>query len=136
MKQVRGIKLAIVLLSILSVPTVHAGAIDTLQDEYRAAGAGPFSAAAGEKRWLEKHTDAETGQERTCQSCHGSDLKARGKHARTGKIIDPLAPSVNSERLTDIKFINKWFKRNCKWTVGRECTPQEKGDFLEYLRNQ
>lgn len=115
---------------------VHAGAVETLQQEYQAAGAGPFSAAAGETVWLSKHIDAESGQERTCQTCHGSDLKAAGKHAKTGKVIEPLAPSVNAERLTDIKTINKWFMRNCKWTLGRECTDQEKGDLLEYLKQQ
>jgi hypothetical protein len=109
-------------------------AVDTLQQEYKAQGAGPFSAAAGEKRWTENHLDAESGKQRNCQTCHGSDLSKSGKHARTGKVIDPLAPSANNERLTDVKFINKWFKRNCKWVLGRECTAQEKGDFLEYLK--
>jgi len=113
---------------------VQAGAVETLQQEYISAGAGPFSAAKGEQMWIEKHLDAESGKQRNCQSCHTADLTKPGKHAKTGKVIDPLAPSVNNERLTDIKFINKWFKRNCKWTLGRECTNQEKGDFLEYLR--
>lgn len=120
----------------LFVSPVFAGAVDTLQDEYRAAGVGPFSAAEGERQWSLKHKSAKDGKDRSCQTCHGSDLKANGKHAKTGKVIDPLAPSVNKERLTDIKFINKWFKRNCKWTLGRTCTAQEKGDFLEYLRTQ
>jgi len=113
---------------------VHAGAVDTLQQEYLSAGAGPFSAAKGEQMWTEKHFDAESGKDRTCQTCHTADLTKSGKHAKTGKVIDPLAPSANNERLTDIKFINKWFKRNCKWVLGRECTNQEKGDYLEYLR--
>jgi len=126
----------IVALCTLSVSPVYAGAVDTLQDEYRTAGAGPFSAAEGERQWKIKHKSAKDGKDRSCQTCHGSDLKAKGKHAKTGKVIDPLAPSVNKERLTDIKFINKWFKRNCKWTLGRTCTVQEKGDFLEYLRTQ
>ncbi|MEA3244387.1 MAG: DUF1924 domain-containing protein, partial [Pseudomonadota bacterium] len=33
----------------------------------------------------------------------------------------------------DGKKIEKWFKRNCKWTLGRECTAQEKADFLAYI---
>lgn len=115
---------------------VHAGVVDTLQQEYKAAGAGPFSAVQGQQRWTEKHRDAETGKEFSCQTCHGEDLKKSGKHEKTGKVIDPLAPSVNKERLTDIKFINKWFLRNCKQVLGRECTPQEKGDYLEYLKGQ
>ncbi len=114
---------------------VSASAVETLQQQYLAEGAGPFSSSAGQQAWLEKHLDAKTGKQRSCQTCHGNNLKTGGKHARTGKLIDPLAPSVNRERFTDIKFINKWFKRNCKWTLGRECSAQEKGDFLEYLKN-
>lgn len=113
---------------------VQAGAVDTLQQEYRAAGAGPFSADAGKRRWTESHLDAESGKQRSCQTCHTEDLSQPGKHAKTGKVIDPLAPSANPERLTEVREIRKWFKRNCKWVLGRECTPQEKGDYLEYLK--
>ncbi|MCW8907187.1 MAG: DUF1924 domain-containing protein, partial [Sedimenticola sp.] len=52
-----------------------------------------------------------------------------------GKAIEPMAPTVNPKRLTEVKQIKKWFVRNCKWTLGRECTAQEKGDFLAYLKN-
>ena len=55
---------------------------------------------------------------------------------RAGKVIDPMAPSVNSKRLTDAKKINKWLLRNCKWTFGRECTAQEKGNVLLWLSEQ
>ena len=78
----------------------------------------------------------EPGKVRNCSTCHGKDLRAPGKHTKSGKTIDPLAPSANKERLTDPKFIEKWFTRNCKWVLGRECTPQEKGDFLAYLRDK
>lgn len=115
---------------------LHADVVDRLLEEYKAAGAGPFSAQAGEQRWKEIHTNKKTGKPINCQTCHGENLTLAGKHMKTGKVIDPLAPSVNSERLTDIKFINKWFKRNCKQVLGRECTSQEKGDYLEYLRAQ
>ena len=43
---------------------------------------------------------------------------------------------VNGKRLTSIKDIRKWLKRNCKWTLDRECTPQEKGDFLSFIQQQ
>ncbi len=76
------------------------------------------------------------GQERACTTCHGDNLKEPGKHAKTGKTIETLAPPVNPKRLTDTKEIEKWFLRNCKWTLGRECSPQEKGDFLVFLREQ
>ncbi len=59
-----------------------------------------------------------------------------GKHNRTGKMIKPISPTVNPERLTDIKKIKKWLLRNCKWTFGRECTTQEKGNILLWLSQQ
>ncbi len=55
---------------------------------------------------------------------------------RTGKAIEPLAPSVNPKRLSDTAKVEKWFTRNCKWTVGRACAPQEKGDVLSFIRAQ
>ena len=56
-----------------------------------------------------------------------------GKQARTGKPIDPLAPSVNSERFTDTKFVEKWFGRNCNSVLGRDCSAQEKADIISWL---
>ena len=85
--------------------------------------------------WNKTFIDAKSGKERNCGSCHTTDLAKQGKHARTGKVIKPMAPSVNAKRLTEVKKIKKWFVRNCKWTLGRECTAQEKGDVLAFLKN-
>ena len=79
----------------------------------------------------------------SCAACHrltdpvGLTLEVfdvAGRHVRTQKPIAPMAPSVNHERLSDTRSIEKWLRRNCKWTLGRECTPQEKGDLLMYLK--
>ncbi|RCX24728.1 DUF1924 domain-containing protein [Thioalbus denitrificans] len=105
-------------------------------DRYYAEGGKVFSAAAGEAMWAREFPDPDGGPARSCSTCHTTDLKQSGTHARTGKAIEPMAPSVNPERLTDAKKIEKWFLRNCKWTLGRECTPQEKGDFLVYIKLQ
>ena len=113
----------------------QADAVSELEAEYQTQGAGPFSAAVGEALWNKAFVDAKTGKERNCASCHTTDLTKQGKHARTGKAIKPMAPSVNSKRLTEVKKIKKWFVRNCKWTLGRECTAQEKGDVLAFLKN-
>ncbi|MCF6323283.1 MAG: DUF1924 domain-containing protein [Gammaproteobacteria bacterium] len=128
--------LSTVVLSLAINMQAQAGNVETLQSEYQAAGAGNFSASNGEKMWVKNNLDKKSGKQRNCQTCHGKVLTQSGKHARTGKVIEPLARSVNSERLTDIKFMKKWLKRNCKWTIGRECSAQEKGDFLEYLKGQ
>ncbi len=114
----------------LAAGTVHAATLDELLQEYRAAGAGPFSAAAGAALWTRE------GGAQTCATCHNTDLRSVGKHAKTGKAIDPMAPSVNAKRLTDDYFIEKWFRRNCESAWGRACTAQEKGDILTYIRTQ
>ncbi|RDE19383.1 DUF1924 domain-containing protein [Motiliproteus coralliicola] len=108
-------------------PISHASPIHGLLDAYRNQGAEAFSAKRGEQLWLTQRDG------RRCGSCHTDDPKAPGKHQKTGKAIKPLAPSVNAERLTSEKTIKKWLKRNCKWTLRRECTAQEKGDFLTWL---
>lgn len=124
------------LLALLVLPLAQADTVDEVLKGYQAQGAGNFSAQKGQAMWTEKHAAKDGGAARSCTSCHGGDLTKSGKHAKTGKVIEPLAPSANPKRFTDIKEIEKWFKRNCTWTLGRECTPQEKGDFLSYLRSQ
>lgn len=110
-------------------------AVDELLSEYRQQGATNFSASAGKIFWNQTSRPGAATTARSCASCHTSDVRQTGKHAVTGNPIKPLAPSVMSKRLTNPKKIRKWFKRNCKWTRGRECTPQEKGDVLSYLKD-
>ncbi|MDD5299791.1 MAG: DUF1924 domain-containing protein [Gallionella sp.] len=87
-----------------------------------------FSAARGESFFKTKH-----GYEWSCSSCHTENPAAQGKHAKTGQVVEPIAPSANAERFTNPKKVEKWFKRNCNDVLGRACTPQEKGDTLAYL---
>ena len=104
--------------------------IDTMLLELQAQAQVPFSESEGERAWFR-----DAGG-RSCTSCHSDSLTVRGRHESTGKIIEPMAPSVNPERLTERKKISKWFRRNCKWTFGRECTAQEKGNILLWLSRQ
>lgn len=115
---------------------VFADTVDERLSAYSAEGAGPFDAKRGEVMWTQTFTHEKSVKPASCATCHTANVKDPGKHAKTGKPIEPLAPSVNPKRLTDVKTIEKWFTRNCKWTLGRECSPQEKGDFLSYLRTQ
>lgn len=119
-----------------SAQTFAAGVVEERLAAYQAEGAGPFDAERGKAMWTQKFTHANADKPRSCSTCHTDNPRAVGKHARTGKAIEPLAPSVNPKRLTEVREIEKWFLRNCKWTIGRECTPQEKGDFLRYLASQ
>lgn len=98
----------------------------------QAGNALPFSAARGEKLFRSKHTGA---QEDSCTACHTDDARQRGQHGKTGKVIEPLAPVANARRFTDPAKVEKWFRRNCKEVLARECTAQEKGDFVVYMRS-
>ncbi|MEZ5478601.1 MAG: DUF1924 domain-containing protein [Thiolinea sp.] len=69
----------------------------------------------------------------SCASCHTANPAQDGKHTRTGKLIEPLAPAANAQRFTRLKKTEKWFRRNCKDVLERECTALEKGDILTYL---
>ena len=41
--------------------------------------------------------------------------------------------AANKARFTDTPTVEKWFKRNCQDVLERECTAQEKGDFMTYV---
>jgi len=123
----------LVLISLFTAAAARAATVDERLAEYRSQGAKNFSAQAGERLWNKEFTDARTGDRRSCATCHRANLAETGKHAETGKPIKPMKPAVNPERLSDAKKVEKWFLRNCKWTYGRECTAQEKGDILMFI---
>jgi hypothetical protein len=72
------------------------------------------------------------GELASCSGCHTDNPKAIGK-TRAHKAIEPLAPVANRERFSDPAKVEKWFKRNCKDVLARECTAQEKADFVAFL---
>jgi hypothetical protein len=123
----------LLLSSVLAASAAQADIVDNLLTAYKEQGAGPFDTTAGAALWQRKFPSPD-GLQRACTSCHTNDLKSAGRHAVTRKTIEPLAPSANAKRLTDRRQIEKWLRRNCKWTLGRECTAQEKGDLLSFLR--
>ncbi len=93
--------------------------------------AGAASAARGEKFFFARNT-LPNGEVVSCTSCHTDNPKAVGK-TRAHKQVEPLAPVANRERFTDPAKVEKWFKRNCKDVLARECTVQEKADFVAFL---
>jgi len=125
----------LILPGLLIAGAVQADSVGDLLAHFRGQGAGPFDAGSGQALWGRSFPSVE-GPSRSCASCHSSDPTRRGRHAVTGKAIEPIAPSAYAKRLTDHRQIEKWLNRNCKWTLGRECTPQEKGDILSFLRDQ
>ncbi len=93
-----------------------------------------FSIKRGEKIFFSKHI-GKRGQKISCASCHTSNLKAIGENIFTGKKIKPLSPKANPKRLSNIKKVKKWLRRNFKDVYNREGTSQEKGDVLKFILN-
>lgn len=110
-----------------ALPARAATPAELLADYERAAGAAA-SAARGEAFFGARH-----GREWSCSSCHGLPPVAAGRHASTGKPIEPLAPAANPQRFTDPAKVEKWFGRNCRDVLGRECSAGEKADLLAWL---
>lgn len=95
-----------------------------------------FSAAAGATPSAERgrafFTTAHGGPW-SCASCHRALPLEAGRHASTGKAIDPLAPAANPQAFTDTARVDKWFRRNCRDVLQRECTAAEKADVVAWL---
>jgi hypothetical protein len=102
---------------------------ESLARQESAAFAG-FSSIRGADFFRTTH-----GGEWSCASCHTINPTDVGRHARTGKVIAPLAPAANAKRFTDPARVEKWFRRNCSDVLGRECSAREKGDVLQFLAN-
>lgn len=118
-----------------AAPSVAAGLLEDYRDAARAQRSAfkAFSAEEGRKLYATEHV--QDGAPVSCASCHTDDPRKTGR-TPAGKIVEPLAPSANRVRLTDRADVEKWFKRNCKQVLGRECTAEEKGNFVTYLLAQ
>ncbi len=91
-----------------------------------------FNAKRGELIFSSKHI-GKKGKEISCQSCHGIDLTKAGENFFTGKSIDALSPNANKERLSSVKSVKKWLRRNFRDVYKREGSAKEKGDVLAYI---
>jgi hypothetical protein len=95
---------------------------------YNVQSGTPGVASRGQQFFSTTH-----GRDWSCASCHGSTPTQTGKHASTGKAIEPLAPAFNAQRFSDSAKVEKWFRRNCNDVAGRECSAGEKADVLAWL---
>ncbi|MFQ5353308.1 MAG: DUF1924 domain-containing protein [Thermodesulfobacteriota bacterium] len=91
-----------------------------------------FSAEEGKKLFYLKRMHSKKKKERSCTTCHTTDPTKSGK-TPVGKVIKPVSPAVNKDRFTETKKVKKWFRRNCKWVLERQCTAKEKGDYITYM---
>ena len=112
-----------------------------------------FSAERGKAFYFAPHR-VEDGSTLSCASCHHDDprketfahqdpVPCRACHVifdrwpngvpRMHRQILAFAPSENPERFASDFKAEKWFEYNCGFLLGRDCTPQEKGDLITWL---
>ena len=124
------LRLAALALLALAALAAHAG--DTTPAEqlsrWSAQAGAPGNASKGQAFFNQRH-----GGEWSCASCHGTPPTRQGEHASTAKPIAPLAPAFNAQAFTDAAKSDKWFRRNCKDVLSRECSAAEKADVMAYL---
>ncbi len=134
-RTMQGIVPALVLGALAMGQPVSADpARDAIINQLKAeAGVSSFSAERGKQFFHARHSGGKP-QTPSCATCHTNDPRNTGQ-TRVGKVIQPMAVSRNPTRFTDPKKVAKWFRRNCRSVLGRECSAREKGDFLTYLSN-
>jgi hypothetical protein len=121
-------------LGMASTVAVAADSPASLMAHYAQAAGVPVSALSatrGETLYRTEHP-GRNGKAVSCASCHTASPKQAGQ-TRVGKPIDPLAPAANPQRFTDAAKVEKWFRRNCQDVLARECSAQDKGDFIAWL---
>jgi len=102
--------------------------LETYKSQAKAAGVVAGDVARGQSFFNSTH-----GNEWKCASCHGALPTGKGEHTITHKVIEPLAPAFNAQRFSDLAKADKWFRRNCKDVLARECSAAEKADVLAWL---
>lgn len=117
----------LLLLSLMFGTAAWAASPQEMVQQYEAS-SGKASIQRGQQFFTSKH-----GREWSCASCHTAVPNQTTEHIVTGKSILPLAPAANEFRFTDAAKSEKWFKRNCKDVLARECTSQEKVDIIAWL---
>lgn len=130
----------LIVLASLAMPAQAGPKQDAVLDVYKKlavagdAGFAGFSAERGKAFFLADHTGGKPDTP-SCTTCHTKSAAGTGQ-TRAGKAIEPMAVSTSPDRFTDIDKTEKWFARNCSSVLGRECTPQEKGDFIAFMLTQ
>jgi hypothetical protein len=93
---------------------------------------GPVSCASCHQADPRKTSEAHRDQI-PCRACHVVFSGQPEGHRPTRREVRPMAPSANPDRFTNEWRTEYWFGYNCKLLLARECTAQEKGDFITWL---
>jgi len=94
-----------------------------------------FDAGRGKALYFGPHTGGNPDLN-ACAVCHTKDPRKWGTNAESKREIEPMAVSTNPERYLKERKVEKRFKRDCDEVLGRQCTAQEKGDFITFLMRQ
>ncbi|HCI52260.1 MAG TPA: hypothetical protein DE312_02835 [Gallionella sp.] len=73
------------------------------------------------------------GKDLACSTCHTDNPANKGKHNESGKEIQPMAPSANPKRFSDLNESAKGFTKHCKQVYGKDCSAKDKGNFIAYV---
>ena len=123
-----GMALALTFSASFALADSPVNLLETYKSQAKAAGVVAGDVARGQSFFNSTH-----GNEWKCASCHGALPTGKGEHAITHKVIEPLAPAFNAQRFSDLAKADKWFRRNCKDVLARECSAAEKADVLAWL---
>lgn len=130
---------ALLAIALLAAPAAFAA--DAARDVIKAGyakqagpGFGGFSAERG--RALFESRNTASPDYASCTTCHTADPTAQGRHAKTGRAIQPVAVSANPKRFTDAAKVEERFERDCQTVLGRVCTATEKGDYIAYMESK
>lgn len=85
------------------------------------------------KMFFNRKIKMPNGKEMACASCHTTNPANTGKHALTGKSIEPLSPAVNKKRFSDLDKVEEKFTEHCNEIIGTDCTAAEKANYIIYL---
>jgi len=134
-------KISVALFAVLSIASfsvlADAASAQKLADKYAAIAKNIDPASKGlsvddGKAFFNRELTVR-GKQIACASCHTTNPADTGKNIVTGKPIKPLAPAANPERFSNLDKVEKNFEKHCLDVIGRDCTAQEKGNFIAYL---
>ncbi len=121
-------------ISLAATPALAGPAQDTIVTHFQKMAGNSGSSERG-KTLFKGNFSGGKPDTPSCTTCHSRSPANAGK-TRAGKTIEPMALSRTPERYSDLKKVEKWFRRNCKSVLGRVCSAQEKTDFLAFMIKQ
>lgn len=126
--------LSATMLVTFSAPAFAGPKQDAVLSYYKELAKREFSASRGKAFFRAKQTGGKPATP-SCTTCHTSSPENTGR-TRVNKPIEPMALSKTPTRYSELKKVEKWFGRNCRSVLGRECTALEKGDYLTFMISQ